>query len=199
MSSCYYSQKRRPIVPTPFWYLVGCCCDFRPYVLQKGALSVNWAEFIRLIHICHNGTIILFIVQCLDATYSTVTYHKLWKESCCLTITFTNSGELLPSFYVLWKPLIVWVPRRCCFLDTWLRSHRDQGLVLASQRMWASWIHTHENINPVKFSLTASSETQGAILINRLVGLYFGEEWTEWYFLMPVNFSVSFLMRVIHY
>ena len=190
MSSCYHSQQRRFIVSTPFWYLAGCCCDFRPYVLQKGALSIRPAEFIRLIHICHNGNIIWFIVQCLHAAYKTLIYHKLWKESCCLTITFTNSGEFPPYFYILWKPFIVWVPKRPCFLDIWLRSHRDQWLVLASQGMWAPWIHTHENIKPVTFSLIASSETQGAILINRLVGLYFGEEWIKWYFLMSGNFFV---------
>ena len=198
MSSCYCSQQRRFIVPTPFWYLVGCCCDFRPYVLQKRALSVRPAEFIRLIHIYHNSNIIWFIVQCLHAAYKSLIYHKLWKESCCLTITFTNSGQFPPSFYILWKPFIVWVPRRCYFLGIWLRSHRDQWLVLASQVMWAPWIHTHENIKPVTFSLIASSETQGAILINRLVGLYFGEEWIKWYFLMSGNF-VCFLMRVIYY
>ena len=58
VSNCYYSQQRWIIISTPFWYSVECYCDFKPYVLKKGALSVRLAQFIRLIHIFHNGNII---------------------------------------------------------------------------------------------------------------------------------------------
>ena len=58
VSNCYCSQQRRIIISTPFWYSVECYCDFKPYVLKKGALSVRLAQFIRLIHIFHNGNII---------------------------------------------------------------------------------------------------------------------------------------------
>ena len=39
-----------------------------------------------------------------------VIYHKLWK-----------GGEFPPLF----TSFIVWAPRRYCFLDIWLKSHRD--------------------------------------------------------------------------
>ena len=58
VSNCCYSQQRRIIISTPSWYSVECYCDFKPYVLQKGVLSVRLAQFIRLIHIFHNGNII---------------------------------------------------------------------------------------------------------------------------------------------
>ena len=58
VSNCYCSQQRWIIISTTFWYLAECYCDFKPYVLKKGALSVRLAQFIRLIHIFHNGNII---------------------------------------------------------------------------------------------------------------------------------------------
>ena len=58
VSNCYCSQQRWIIISTPFWYLAECYCDFKPYVLQKGALSVRLAQIRRLIHIFHNCNII---------------------------------------------------------------------------------------------------------------------------------------------
>ena len=58
VSNCYYSQQKWMIISIPFWYSAECYCDIKLYVLQKGALSVRLAQFIRLIHIFHNGNII---------------------------------------------------------------------------------------------------------------------------------------------
>ena len=53
--------------------------------------------------------------------------HKVWDttEWCNWTVQ-TWESSLPPSLYILWRLLIICVPRWCFFLDILLRSHRDQ-------------------------------------------------------------------------
>ena len=92
VSNCYYSQQKWMIISIPFWYSAECYCDIKLYVLQKGALSVRLAQFIRLIHIFHNGNI---IPGSEDNVWTqqkkcSVVHHDIWKELCWTVITCTN-------------------------------------------------------------------------------------------------------------
>ena len=53
--------------------------------------------------------------------------HKVWDttEWCNWTVQ-TWESSLPPSDYILWRLLVICVPRWCFFLDILLRSHRDQ-------------------------------------------------------------------------